>query len=241
VAADYAAFRPTYPPAFFAAFARRCAARNVVWDCGCGNGQATLDLAAQFARVEASDASGAQLAQAVRHPRIRYRQAPAQASGLAGASVDGVLVAAAIHWFAGPDFTAEVRRVARPGAAMAWIGYLPLRLDCAPLQARLDRFYDADLAPWWPPQRQLVDRAYADLEFPGREWPFPRELWIERHWDLARLLGYLGTWSAVQAAREQGVEPLAELGRELAGHWPEQGATPLLVRWPFMGRWGRIG
>ena len=124
---------------------------------------------------------------------------------------------------------------------MAWIGYLPLRLDSAPLQARLDRFYDADLAPWWPPQRQLVDRAYADLEFPGREWPFPRELWIERHWDLTQLLGYLGTWSAVQAAREQGVEPLAELGLELVGHWPQQGAAPLLVRWPFMGRWGRIG
>jgi len=241
VAADYAAFRPTYPPAFFAAFASHCAARNVVWDCGCGNGQAALDLAAQFARVEASDASAAQLAQAVRHPRIRYRQAPAHASGLAGASVDGVLVAAAIHWFAGAEFSAEVRRVARPGAAMAWIGYLPLQLDCAPLQALLDRFYNEDLAPWWPPQRQLVDRAYADLEFPGRECPFPRGLWIERQWDLARLLGYLGTWSAVQAAREQGVEPLAELGRELAGHWPEQGATPLLLRWPFMGRWGRIG
>lgn len=124
---------------------------------------------------------------------------------------------------------------------MAWIGYLPLQLDCAPLQALLDRLYHEDLAPWWPPQRQLVDRAYADLAFPGQEWPFPRGLWIERHWDLAQLLGYLGTWSAVQAAREQGVEPLAELGRDLAGHWPEQGARPLLVRWPFMGRWGRIG
>ncbi len=241
MAADYASFRPTYPAAFFAAFARRCAARAVVWDCGCGNGQAALDLAVHFARVEASDASAAQLAQAVRHPRIRYRQAPAAASGLPAGSVDGVLVAAAIHWFAGAAFTAELRRVARPGAALAWIGYLPLQLESAPLQALLDRFYGRDLAPWWPPQRQLVDRSYADLPFPGQEWPFPQGLWIERHWDLDQLLGYLGTWSAVQAAREQGLDPLPPLERELAAAWPERGAAPLLVRWPFMGRWGRIG
>jgi hypothetical protein len=47
--------------------------------------------------------------------RRAHRSAEKPASGLPDASVDGVVVAAAIHWFAGDDFNREVRRVCRPG------------------------------------------------------------------------------------------------------------------------------
>jgi hypothetical protein len=197
-------------------------------------------LAEHCAQGIATEASAAQLEEAFQHPRVSYRCAPAEASGLADASVAGVLVAAAVHWFAGEDFNAEVRRVARPGAAMAWIGYLPLQLAEPQLQSAVDRFYSVDLAAWWPPQRRWVDQSYAGLPFPGEEWPFPADLWIERHWTLPALLGYLGTWSAVQAARETGVDPLATLAAELAPLWPGGDATTVLVRWPFMGRWGLV-
>jgi SAM-dependent methyltransferase len=240
VSQAYAAHRPTYPDAFFAAFAERCPAQQVVWDCGCGSGQASLALAGHFARVEASDASAEQLRHAPAHPRIHYRQAPAEASGLASGSVDGVLVAAAVHWFAGEAFNQEVRRVARPGAVMAWIGYLPLQLQHQALQASLNRFYGRTLEPWWPPQRHWVDQRYAGLPFPGQDWPFPEDLWIKRHWDLRDLLGYLGTWSAVEQARREGADPLAELALELRDLWPRNGTEPLQMRWPFMGRWGLI-
>ena len=240
VSRAYASHRPTYPAAFFAAFAAHCPGQDSVWDCGCGSGQASLALAEQFQQVWASDASAEQLQQAPAHPRIHYRQAPASASGLAPASVDGVLVAAAVHWFAGEAFNAEVRRVARDGAAMAWIGYLPLQLAAAELQACLDQFYGITLEPWWPAERQWVDQRYAGLPFPGEEWPFPDQLWIERHWNLSDLLGYLGTWSAVERARQQGLDPLTPLGADLLALWPDQGRQRLLVRWPFMGRWGRI-
>jgi SAM-dependent methyltransferase len=241
VARNYASHRLTYPPAFFAAFAERCGGLELVWDCGCGNGQASLALAGHFAQVIATDASAAQLEAAFQHPRVSYRCAPAEASGLEDSSVDGVLVAAAVHWFAGEGFNSEVQRVARPGAAMAWIGYLPLQLEEAHLQSVVDRFYSVDLAAWWPPQRRWVDQSYAGLAFPGKEWPFPADLWIERHWTLSALLGYLGTWSAVQAARETGVDPLATLAAELAPLWPGGDAAKVLVRWPFMGRWGLVG
>ena len=240
VARNYASHRLTYPPAFFAAFAERCGGRELVWDCGCGNGQASLALAEHFARVIATDASAPQLEEAFQHPRVSYRCAPAEASGLEDASVDGVLVAAAVHWFAGEGFNAEVRRVARPGAAMAWIGYLPLQLAEPNLQAVVDRFYSVDLAAWWPRQRRWVDQSYAGLPFPGEEWPFPADLVIERQWTLPALLGYLSTWSAVQAARETGVDPLASLAAELELLWPGGDADTVLVRWPFMGRWGLV-
>lgn len=241
VSRAYASHRPTYPESFFTAFADHCPGRSRVWDCGCGSGQASLALAQHFDQVIATDASGAQLAQAQAHPRIRYQQASAEASGLEAASVDAVLVAAAVHWFAGEAFNAEVRRVAHAGAVMAWIGYLPLQLNATALQNCLDRFYGSTLEPWWPAERRWVDKAYAGLPFPGEEWPFPQDLWIERLWNLEDLLGYLGTWSAVENARRKGIDPLPEFASTMRALWPGDGGQRLLARWPFMGRWGVIG
>ncbi len=240
VAAAYARHRLTYPAAFFEALLQRLPADPLVWDCGCGSGQASLDLAERGARVIGTDASAAQLAAAAAHPCIHYRQAPAAASGLANASVDGVLVAAAVHWFAGEAFNAEVRRVAKPGAVLAWIGYLPLLLPQPRLQAMMDQFHNGTLAPWWPAERRWVEQSYAGLMFPGEEWPFPEDLWIERHWTLAALLAHIGTWSAVTRCREAGRDPVPALAAALAPLWPNQGEAALAVRWPFMGRWGVV-
>ena len=244
VAAGYARHRPTYPQRFVEAFVQRlqpaAGSAAVVWDCGCGSGQASLALARLGVGVIATDASAEQLAAAPAHPLIDYRRAPAQASGLGETSVDGVLVAQAVHWFAGEAFNAEVRRVCRPGGVLAWIGYRTLQIPDAELQRCLDHFYRETLDPWWPPQRRWVDRSYAGLPFPGVEWPFVEDLWIERHWNLHQLLGYLGTWSAVQAAHQAGQDLLAPLAAELERLWPSSGATPLPLCWPFMGRWGEV-
>jgi len=240
VSQAYAIHRPTYPEDFFKDFAERCPGRQRVWDCGCGTGQASQALVQHFDEVVASDASDAQLAQALPHPRIIYRQASANDSGLEASSVDGVLVALAVHWFAGESFNAEVRRVARPGAVMAWIGYLPLQLSSRALQNCFDHFYAATLEPWWPQQRRWVDQGYAGLAFPGEEWPFPQHLWIERQWTLDDLVGYVSTWSAVENARRSGVDPIPAFTREMRALWHSYGSDHQMIRWPFMGRWGVI-
>ena len=59
LASQYASSRPTYPPALFDWLADRCAARDCVWDCGTGTGQAAVDLGRVFGRVIATDASAA--------------------------------------------------------------------------------------------------------------------------------------------------------------------------------------
>lgn len=245
VASAYARHRLTYPPAFFDALAARLPPGAPVWDCACGTGQASVDLARRGLRVIATDASPSQLAEARLHPGVRYRQAPAEASGLEPGSVAAVLVAAAVHWFDVEAFNAEVRRVTRPGGLVAWIGYLPLSL--APAEAphgavleALERFRTVRLAPWWAPACSWVESGYRGLPFPVEEEPFPRDLWIERHWNLAALLAHLGTTSAVQRCRKAGDDPLPALAAELAGLWPADGARPLHFRWPFMGRWGRL-
>jgi trans-aconitate methyltransferase len=119
VAMGYAKHRPSYPESFFRQFADSCPGHELVWDCGCGNGQAALALTSYFNQVVTTDASQEQLNQAVIYPQVSYRQAMANASGLADVSVDGVVVAAAAHCLAGGQFNGEVQWVARPGAVMA--------------------------------------------------------------------------------------------------------------------------
>jgi SAM-dependent methyltransferase len=242
VASAYARHRITYPEAFFAAFRSHLVSPDpLVWDCGCGSGQASLDLAAHGIRVIATDASATQLAAAPAHPRIHWRQARAEASGLEASSVDGVLVAAAVHWFAGEAFNAEVRRVAKPGAVLAWIGYLPLLLPQPRLQAVIDAFHHGTLAPGGQRSGAGWSRATPASTFQGRNGPSPPTLVIERHWTLAELLAHIGTWSAVTLSRQAGADPLPALAAELKPLWPDQGGAALPVRWPFMGRWGGVG
>lgn len=69
---NYQRFRPDYPAALFAYLAQISPAREWAWDCGCGNGQAALTLAAHFARVTGSDASAAQIAQAQPAANLDY-------------------------------------------------------------------------------------------------------------------------------------------------------------------------
>jgi 2-polyprenyl-3-methyl-5-hydroxy-6-metoxy-1,4-benzoquinol methylase len=98
-ASAYHQFRPTYPASLFAALAAGAPSREAAWDVGCGNGQASVALAAHFATVFATDMSAQQIASADAHPRVQYRVAPAEESGLAPRSIDLVLVAQALHWF----------------------------------------------------------------------------------------------------------------------------------------------
>lgn len=235
-AADYAAYRPTYPEALFRFVAGLPAERRTVWDCATGNGQAALGLAPHFERVIATDASEAQIAQAVPRPGIEYRVAPAEASGLAGGSADLVTVAQAAHWFEFERFYAEVRRVLSPGGAVALWAYDLPRLG-PELDPLIDRFGRQTVGPYWPPERKWVDEGYRQLPFPFREIPAPRfELAAE--WPLERFLGYLGTWSAVKRHdAATGRDAVADLRPELAAAWGDPEA-PRPLRWPVAMRAG---
>jgi ubiquinone/menaquinone biosynthesis C-methylase UbiE len=115
VAGAYAGRRPRYPDTLFAYLATLPAERRLAWDCGAGSGQASLPLVRYFDRVVATDASAAQIGAAEPHPRVEYRVAAAEASGLAARSVDLITVAQALHWFDVDAFYTEARRVLAPG------------------------------------------------------------------------------------------------------------------------------
>ena len=236
----YRRFRPTYPPAVFAWLASLAPACKLAWDAGTGNGQAAALLAVHFARVEASDASAAQVAAATPHPAVHYRVAPAEASGLADASVDLAMSAQALHWFDHARYFAEVRRVVRPGGVVAALTYMHCEVDAA-LDSVLAAYIDRVRADW-PPERRFVDAGYANIPFPFEtiddDARPPME--IAADLDFAGYYGYLATWSAAQRfVRRTGVDPRLALAADFASAWGDP-ARIRRVRWPLAGHVGRV-
>jgi SAM-dependent methyltransferase len=236
-AKDYASYRPGYPAELFdfvAALPRR---RGLAWDCGTGSGQSALGLARCFERVIGTDASAAQIEHAEPHPRIEYRVAPAEDSGLPAASVDLVAVAQAFHWFDFERFFAEARRVLAPGGAVALWSYNLARIT-PEVDAWTDRLAHGFVGPYWPPERRWVDEDYRTIPFPFPEVEAPVFHLLE-DWDLHRYLLYVGTWSAVQRyAQATGRDPIAETRAEILVAWGDPAAVRT-VSWPIFLRASR--
>mgnify|MGYP002336316199 CR=1 FL=1 len=238
VAGNYADFRPSYPPALFSWLAAITPGHTLAWDCAAGSGQASVDLARRFDRVVATDASARQIGAARPHPKIEYRVAPAEASGLADASVDLLAVAQALHWFDLDRFYAEARRVLKPSGILAAWTYGVLLLDDPEIDRRVQAFYGGTVGPYWPPERHHVETGYRELAFPFPEIAAP-PLRMETRWTLPQLLGYFRSWSATaRFVADRGDDPVAELAAGLAPSWgdPEQ---PHAIAWPLSLRIGR--
>ena len=235
-AAEYARSRPTYPPELFAFVASLPRERAAAWDVGTGNGQAALGLAEHFDRVIATDPSEEQLRSAFAHARVEYRLGTAEDSGLEAQSVDAVTVAQAAHWFDLDRFYAEVRRVLRPGGAIALWCYTLTRVS-PEIDEVIDRYYFETVGPYWPRERRLVDDGYASLPFPFDEVPSP-DLEIRQEWTLADMLAYLHTWSPTRLYMQaNGSDPVEIVAPQLAGVWDDP-ETARAVRFPIKMRAG---
>jgi SAM-dependent methyltransferase len=229
LAARYAAYRPHYPPALVDALADLSPRQDIAWDIGCGSGQLSVALAARFARVIATDPAQAQLDHAEPAPRVEYRCAPAEASGLPDASCDLAVAAQAAHWFEWPRFVVEVGRVARPGALIALVTYRNAEIAGEIGASMLD--YYQQIEPYWPNGRVHVNNRYRDLTLP---WPSVEApvLELSAQWTRDELIGYVTTWTATSryiAAR--GEDALDHLRGRLAAVWPDGGMRE--VRWPL--------
>ena len=230
VAADYASARPEYPDALFAWIASVAPATTRAWEAGCGSGQASRGLAAHFARVYASDPSAAQIAQARGPANVTFAVEPAERCSLADASVDAVCVAQALHWFDRPAFFAECARVLRPGGVLVAWGYQDVVPP--PALAGANAALQAAIRAYWPPERALVDSAYAEFAWPFAAVDVPA-FELRASWTLPRLLGYFASYSASQRCQAAtGRDPVAGHRAALAAAWGDP-ASPQVVRWPL--------
>ena len=237
---SYALYRPDYPPELPAFLACTSPGRGVAVDVGCGNGQLTVQLAEHFSKVIGTDPSADQIAHATSHDRVEYFRAPAERQPVPDQTADLITAAQAAHWFDMPAFCAEVRRIARSEAVVALIAYGVLRVHGNEVDRIVQAFYRDVIGPYWPPARRHVENGYRELYFPFRAVATPA-LAIERNWRLPDLLGYVGTWSAVQAAgKAMGRPVIADFHAAMAAAWGGDPDAPRRVTWPLSLRVGRV-
>jgi len=238
LAAQYSAFRPLYPAALFDYLVGLCPEHRLAWDCACGSGQASLPLAGYFDAVTATDASAQQIAAASPHPRVTYRVAPAEESGIDAASVDLVTVAQAMHWFDCGAFYREVNRVLRdPGVLAVWSYGNPV-VEGEALTRLVTTFYSQTVGEYWPPERRHVEAGYRTLPFPFKEAQTPN-FEMSEQWTLEQLLGYLRSWSATgRYVAQHGTDPVVALESDMSQAWgPVEHRRR--ISWPFILRVGR--
>jgi ubiquinone/menaquinone biosynthesis C-methylase UbiE len=182
----------------------------------------------------ATDASAEQIAAAGPAPKIEFRPALAEDSGLAADSVDLITVAQALHWFDMPAFFAETQRVLRSGGLLAiWCyAHHQVNKDCDRVISRMF----AQVEDHWPAERAIVENHYRDIAMPFAELPVP-EFSMSVMWKADDILAYFRTWSASQRyMRERKADPVATIAAELKDAW---GAESREVRWPLILRLSR--
>jgi SAM-dependent methyltransferase len=233
--AGYARHRPFYPRELFSYLAG-LSGRRLAWDCATGNGQAAVALADHFDAVIATDASRAQIDAAMAHPRVSYRVATAEDSGLRDDSVDLVTVGQGLHWFDTERFFGETSRVLAGGGILAAWCYELCRVspDCDLVVGRL---YTDIVGSLWPAERRLIEQRYAGIDFPGTAIAAPT-FEMSAQWTVDDMLGYLRTWSACQRyERRHGHDPVGLIEDDLRSAW---GPGRQSVCWPLTVRVSRL-
>ena len=231
VAAEYASARPEYPGALHDWIVAIAPADCLLWEAGCGSGQATRGLAQRFHRVHATDPSAAQVAQAQGPANVAFAVEPGERCSLPDACADAACVAQALHWFDRDAYFAECARVLKPGGVLVAWGYQDIVVPPA-MAAANEALQDA-IRPYWPAQRALIDEAYASFDWPFEPIRAP-EFELRAQWTLPRLLGYFSSYSATQRYRDAngGADPVALHAPAIAAAWGDpDGARE--VRWPL--------
>ncbi len=231
---QYGRYRPDYPAALYAHLAALSGQKLKAWDCATGNGQAALQLAEYFAEVIATDASDAQIRNAVVTDNICYRVASAENSGIASDSINLIAVAQAFHWFNIEAFSIEADRVLKEGGILAIWTYNLLSISTG-IDEIVNHLYHSTLGDFWPFERRMVESGYRDIQLPFQELDAPA-LHMSSEWCLPQLIGYLGTWSAVKKYRHKtGKHPIEPLYDDIRDAWGEPDKL-LPVHWPLSVR-----
>ncbi|HEY2395047.1 MAG TPA: class I SAM-dependent methyltransferase [Rudaea sp.] len=235
----YREARPTYPPALFVWLAQQAPDRDLAWDAGCGNGQASVALADHFAQVIGTDPSANQIAAAEPRANVEYRVEPAEQPTLAAGSASLATVAQALHWLDHARFNEQVKRVLKPRGVLAVWAYAHCDVDNAAIDRAITRLYVDLTGPYWPAERSLVETGYRTIPFPFVEIAAPAFPMIAP-WTVDHLLAYLRSWSATQRyIKANGADPVALVEPDVRAAWGDS-AKVREVRWQFHLRVGRV-
>jgi SAM-dependent methyltransferase len=180
VADVYERARPEYPPDAVAWITEQLDLRpgRDVLDLGAGTGKLTRALLATGANViavEPGDAMRAELERVV--PGAKSLRGSAEDIPLPDASVDGIAVGQAFHWFRHDEAIPELHRVLRPGGRIALVWNS--RDAEQPIQREIGDLIAAFVPSDRPPAESWPDPLDASEQFgplEERRFPFAQEL-----------------------------------------------------------------
>ncbi|MFD1384732.1 methyltransferase domain-containing protein [Rhodanobacter aciditrophus] len=216
--AIYSRVRPTYPAELYFWLSRQVPNTQRVWDCACGTGQASIDLAAYFSQVEATDISEAQIAKATPHRHVNYTVQPAESTHFPDNHFDAVCVAHALHWFELDAFWVEVKRVLKPGGKVFIWGYNWAQFE-SELDTAVRQHILSILKPHWPEKTALLREQYRAIEFPFETIETP-EFDLKCRWTMSQAFAFMRTWSAAQIMVENhGDERILQAESAVAEVW----------------------
>jgi ubiquinone/menaquinone biosynthesis C-methylase UbiE len=139
--------------------------RERVWNCGAGNGRASVAIAEYFSEVHATDVSDRQIANAIPKNNVFYSVQSAEKTNFPNAYFDAVIVARALHWFNLNLFWSEVKRVLKKGGIFAAWGYTDFSIS-----SEIDAVVQTEILdiiePYWNPYIDLLRDGYSSTAFP---------------------------------------------------------------------------
>lgn len=233
----YKQYRPEYPKEMYDFILSLVPNKNIVWDCGTGNGQIAKVLCSHFNQVFATDISEQQLANAIAANNIKYSKQAAEETNFANKIFDLIIVGQAVHWFDFSKFYAEVNRTLKKDGLVAIIGYGRMSIDNH-IDKIIDHLYFDILGNYWDAERKYVDENYKTIPFPFIEIKSP-EFQNKYYWTLAHLVGYLETWSAIKHYKnKEKKNPIDFVIDDLKHDWPQDFAKE--INFPIISRLGKL-
>lgn len=224
----YKKHRPDYPAELLQYLIELPEQRQLLWDCGTGNGQSAVPMADHFEKVVATDVSPAQLEAAQTKDNIEYIVGAETAPFLEEASVDMITVATAIHWLNNDLFFPEAHRVLKPGGILAVWGYSGIHVH-PDLNSLLQHLVDEVLAPYISPHLRIAYDRYQAIQFPYKKEPVP-QFSVSRECTLTDVQNYLLSWYPCLRYQElYGKSALPLFEKDLADVWGDENSERTLT------------
>lgn len=220
-AKEYSKYRPKYPDELFSFLSSLVNEHNTAWDCATGNGQAAIGLVPYFEKIIATDPSSSQIEHAELHPKIEYRVASAENSGLESDSIDLLTVATAIHWIDTDKFYPEAKRIIKNGGVLAVWTYsestVTEEID------KVSAYYGHTIiGEHWPEENKKAWDFENKIHLPFEAIETPK-FEIHLDWNLDDYLKYLYTWSATHNyIRKTGKNPVEIAYNDFMTAWGDK-------------------